>query len=165
MYRAAVVVSVAALDSYVHGVVLDRAVDVVLGRVDPGAGDRKFGLPLPAVRAIATATTDADRELAAKTYVAERLSLDTFQFPDDVGKALAMVGVPRVWSSVFGTAAGDVKQTLSLVVRRRNAIAHQCDSSAIDPSTTTEMLDIDAIATTEAVTTTIDAIHAWLKAS
>lgn len=162
MYRSALVVAVASLDSYIHGAVLDLAVDVILGRTEPGNGDRKFGLALPAVRAIAAADTEADRELVAKTYVAERISLETYQFPDDIAKALAMVGVAKIWSRAFNARTEEVRQNLSLVVRRRNAIVHQCDSSAVDPATTTPMLDTDALSSISTIRVTLEGIHAIL---
>ncbi len=37
LYRGALVQAVAAWDRYVHGVILDRAVDIILGRLTPGA--------------------------------------------------------------------------------------------------------------------------------
>ncbi|WP_127885965.1 HEPN domain-containing protein [Rathayibacter festucae] len=158
MYRSAVVLAVAALDSYVHGIVIDRSVDIILGKLPSGSFDRKIGLHFKAVFHIVSAASEGDMELAAKTQVAQRMSLETFQTPDDIAKALATVGIGRVWSTLFPTTAEAEKTKLSLVVRRRNAIAHQCDLDAINPSSLTPMTDFDSLYSIEVVEKLVAAI-------
>jgi len=96
LYRAALVQGVAAWDRYIHGVVLDRAVEIMLGRLAVGAPS-KVGLPLGAVAMLMNEPDAATRELAARSYFAERLAKETYQRPDDVAAALAMVGVKAIW--------------------------------------------------------------------
>jgi hypothetical protein len=48
LFRAALVQAVSALDSYVHGVVLDKAVDIMLGIAPHSAGNVKIGQHTPA---------------------------------------------------------------------------------------------------------------------
>src|ERR1039458_4818259 len=99
LFRSALVQAVAALDAYVHGITLDRAVDILLGR-SPGGAPRgsKVGLNFNAVQVLLATATPADTELAARTYIAQRLSMETFQRPDDIANALAMVGVGKIRS-------------------------------------------------------------------
>lgn len=68
----------------------------------PSAGtDTKVGLHFEAVARIVNAPTVADAELVARGFVAERLSLETFQRPDDIARGLAMVGISKAWSAAF----------------------------------------------------------------
>jgi hypothetical protein len=160
IFRAALTQGVAALDAYIHGVVLDRAVDVVLGRAAGAGAGAKVGLHFMAIQSIVTAATAADQELAARTHVAQRLSLETFQRPDDVAKGFAMVGISKIWSNAF-TDPSSAMTALSLVVQRRNKIVHQCDSDPVTPGTLIPLSDtdaLDAIATVEATVTAIDAV-------
>jgi hypothetical protein len=160
IFRAALTHGVAALDTYIHGVVLDRAVDVVLGRVQGATSGAKVGLHFAAIQDILMATSPIDRELIARTYVAERLSLETYQRPDDVANGFAMVGVKKIWSSAF-TDPESAKTALSLVVRRRNRIVHQCDTDPVTPSVPIPLSDadaLDAIATIQSTVIAIDAI-------
>jgi hypothetical protein len=143
MYRAALTLGVGAFDSYVHGVVLDRGVDIILGRVPSSADDTKVSLHLRGVSEIVNASTPVDQELAARTYFAARLTSETFQRPDDVARALSVVGVPKIWSTAFSNAES-AKLALSLVVRRRNAIVHQCDADPVTHAMVTPMTDADA---------------------
>ncbi|WP_146073453.1 hypothetical protein [Cryobacterium sp. N22] len=159
MYRAALTQAVSALDHYVHGVVLDRATDIVLGRSTTTGSAGKVGMSFSAVGQVLSASTPADKELAARTQVSARLSLETYQRSDDIGAALAMVGIPKVWSSVFGGAAGSTTVALGLIVTRRNRIVHQSDSDPLTPGALTPLLSADAlasIATVESIVVAID---------
>lgn len=156
LFRAGLVQSVAALDHYVHGVVLDRGVEILLGTKPPGA-PTKVGIPFHAVGAILTAVSPSDAELAARTHLAQRISLETYQRPDDIGSALAAVGVARVWSTAFPNA-GHAKTALSLVVQRRNRIVHQCDSDPLTPGSVTALSAQDALDSITVVEGTVTAL-------
>lgn len=161
LYRAALVHSVAALDSYVHGVVLDRALAILLGRTPHTPTGTRVGLHFNAVQQILNAQTAADQELAARTHLAQRLSLETFQHPEDIGTAFAMVGTGKLWSSAFQAKAASAKTALGLVVQRRNRIVHQCDADPLSPGQWTPISDTDtleAIAIVESTVMAIDAI-------
>lgn len=159
MYRAALVQAVAALDSYVHGVVLDRAVAILVGSLAtlPG-GSRKVGLPFSAVESILSAPTPVDREMAARTHIAQRLALETFQKADDIAAALAMVGVPKCWSSAFPADPAGAKTAIGLVVQRRDRIVHQCDADPLTPGTVTPLTDDDALASIDTIDATVAAL-------
>ena len=161
MYRAALVQCVAALDSYVHDVVLDYAVDIVKGLRAPGSASR-VGLHISAVSSLTSAANPVELELRARAAINERLSQDTYQKPEDISKAFTMVGVLSLWVGAFGNAnaAGTVKRNLNLVVGRRNRIVHRCD---LDPTGTGAVLPLsdadalDAMTTVEGAVTGIDA--------
>jgi hypothetical protein len=145
MYRSGLVQGVSALDSYVHGVVLDRAVNFIMGRLIITIPPAKAGLHLGAVQALLDASSPADLESLARGSIAQRLSKETYQKPDDIAQALAMVGVPRIWSTSFSRSAGRVKQSLSLTVQRRNQIVHQCDVDPLFPGTVVPLSHTDAL--------------------
>src|SRR4051794_4205278 len=63
LYRAALVHAVAALDTYVHGVVLDRGVDILLGRLPGPSSNTRIGLHFGAVQELVTALSPSDCEL------------------------------------------------------------------------------------------------------
>ncbi|MGW4577196.1 hypothetical protein ACWELP_00745 [Rhodococcus aetherivorans] len=155
MYRGALVQGVAALDSYVHDVVLDYAVAIVLGTRAAGSVSR-LGLHFGAVSDLVTAPSAVDREMRAREAINERLSTETFQKPDDIGKAFAMVGVNKLWASVFGPTAGDVTTALRLVVARRNGIVHRCD---VDPSGFGAVLSLSDTDALEAISTVERVVH------
>jgi hypothetical protein len=161
LYRSALVHSVAALDSYVHGIVLDRAVDILMARI-PGGSGGKVGLHFGAISQIfaAAASSPADMEIAARTYISERLGLETYQRPDDIGSGLAMVGLNKIWSSAFPKDAGTMKTALGVVVSRRNRIVHECDLDPLNPGSVTPLTDADALNAIETVENVVGAIDA-----
>ncbi|WP_318209859.1 hypothetical protein [Streptomyces sp. SJL17-1] len=159
-YRSALVHSVAALDYYVHGVVLDRAIDILMGRLNVAAPS-KVGLSFSAIGKIMAAGPlgSADVEMSARTYVAERLGLETYQRPDDIGTALAMVGVPKIWSTAFPQDAHARKTALGVIVSRRNRIVHQCDLDPLSGGGATPIISadsLDAISVIDGIITEVD---------
>lgn len=156
LYRAALVQGVAAWDRYVHGVVLDRAVEIMLGRMQAGKSS-KVGLPLDAVAVLMNVTGQANRELAARSFFADRLSKETYQRPDDVAAGLAMVGVSAIWSTAFSDAQ-QAKVRLGVVVDRRNRIVHHCDYDPATPGTVVPLPASDALDAIQVVSDTVTAI-------
>jgi hypothetical protein len=142
LYRAALVQGVAALDRYIHGVVLDRSVDILFGRL-PATNAAKVALPLSAVAAVVNEPDPAQREVAARSLLAESLGRQTFQRPDDIAAALATVGIQALWKSLFLDPA-QVKISLGVVVDRRNKIVHQCDYDPAGAGALTPLSDRDA---------------------
>ena len=160
MCRAAVVQSVAAFDSYIHDIVLDLAVDIVLGIRTPGSTNR-LGLHFGAVSQVVTAATQLERELRARAVVNDRLSTETFQKADDIAKALAIVGVKGIWKLAFPADPQAAILALNLVVRRRNQIAHRCDLDPANPPALLPLSDgdaLDAVQTIENTVTGVDAV-------
>ncbi|WP_284579364.1 hypothetical protein [Streptomyces sp. 2P-4] len=148
----------AALDSYVHGIVLDRAVDILMGRIEPARSSTKVGLHFNAIREIVDNSDPIDREIAARTHIAQRLALETFQKPDDVGNALAMVGVNKIWTLAFPENVEQTKKSLGLVVARRNRIVHSCDMDPIATGSVTPMSSQDALDAVDIVENIVRAI-------
>ena len=66
--------------------------------------------------------------------VRERLGYQSFQQPDKIADAIRLISDKRLWDEVaikLGSSAKEVKQQLSVIVDRRNKIAHEAD---IDPT-------------------------------
>ncbi|WP_144804733.1 hypothetical protein [Curtobacterium sp. BH-2-1-1] len=150
MYRASWSLAVGAFDSYVHGVVLDRSVQITLGSISGFGVHRKIGLTLAAVRSVVTAGSAVDQELAARAALAQRLRLETFQKAEDVSGALAMVGVSKVWSTAFADSKA-AQQALNGAVNRRNAIVHQCDADPLSPTNPSPITADDSLETIEVI--------------
>lgn len=157
LHRAALVQGVAAWDRYMHGVVLDRAVEIMVGRLAAAGAPSKVGLPLGAVATLMNAPNAAVRELAARSYFAERLAKETYQRPDDVAAALAMVGVNAIWSTAFHDAQ-QAKIALGVVIDRRNKIVHQCDYDPAVPNAVVPLTGPDALDALRVISETVRAI-------
>jgi hypothetical protein len=141
--RSAVVASISALDTYVHGVVYDR-LPGLLGHADP--------LPDPLCDQLsqlvpirnATTFRDALPLLVAANTAAQLidrlkdkyLRFQSFQAPEKLIEAYRLLGFDAVFEGVANlwpgpnTTADHIRQRLAGYVRRRNQIAHEGDIEA-----------------------------------
>ncbi|WP_236796539.1 hypothetical protein [Amycolatopsis sp. GM8] len=143
---------------------LDYAVDILLQRKEPGS-KTQVGLHFGAVRELVSATSPTDLELLARAHIADRLSRETFQKPDDIATAFATVGIGKIWSTVFGNDAHSTKQQLSLIVNRRNRIVHSCDVNPLNSSEVMPLADSDALTAADSITEIVTTIDTNLDAN
>ena len=123
--RAALVLSVSALDYYVHEVVRLEMLEIYSGsRSEPPAFSR-FQVSLGSTRSLDNLLEDEIRQ---------RHSYKSFQQPDNIAEAIRLIADKKLWEEVgnlMDRPAKDIKQELSIIVDRRNKIAHEAD---IDPT-------------------------------
>jgi hypothetical protein len=130
--RAALVLSVSALDFYVHEVVRLGMLEIHQGlRPEPPAFSR-FQISLGSAREGLSVAPNLDYWL--EDEIRQRHSYKSFQQPDNIADAIRLISDKKLWEEVakaMGRSAQDVKQQLSIIVDRRNKIAHEAD---IDPT-------------------------------
>ena len=132
--RLALVMAIAAVDAYMHALVLSRVSDV---RTELPKSLKRIDIDFEWLTYLAEETVSAQRAskkkrpwVTVKHALQERLLRETFQSYDAVGSAMAMAGVDKAWSSVaqkMGCSADDIKNRLSVIVHRRNKIVHEGD--------------------------------------
>lgn len=141
LLRSAVVQSVAALDHYCHGIILDYSVDILLGRRQTHSKNSKVSLPLATAAEVFGADSDAEAESIARARMADLLARQTFQSPEAIASGFGLVGITQIWSSAFDNPSG-TREKLSLIVDRRNKIVHQGDTDPLSPDQLTP-IDVD----------------------
>jgi hypothetical protein len=132
--RLALVMAIAAVDTYMHIVVL-RRVSTVRGALPKALQELDIGFAQ--LTDLAEATVIAQRAgrasrpwVTVKHALQERLLRETFQTYDAVGSAMSMAGVKKAWSSIathLGCTADDIRVRLNAIVHRRNKIVHEGD--------------------------------------
>jgi hypothetical protein len=144
--RAEWVARVAALDPYVHELTAQRMVAIFEGRLPSTPGYQRFVVPnetLDRIRqaivakAPSVVMTPASASAAFDLHVRTNLGRKTFQYPDDIADAVRLCSGVELWNEVAShlgappanksAAAKSMKKTLSLVIERRNKIAHEGD--------------------------------------
>lgn len=133
--RLAVVMAVAALDTYMHRLVVARAYEHEelpggLAGLTVGFGDL-VSQAEASVKARREGR-DARPKVRAKRVLRDRLLRETFQSPDDVSRALGMAGKSQSWPDIAAEMPGSwdskaLRKRLSAIVSRRNAIVHEGD--------------------------------------
>lgn len=127
LLRAALVMSVSSLDHFVHETVR-------LGMLEAHRGERaktpvflRFRVTLQSVLE-APLSPDPDSWLDGQ--IRERLGHQSFQRPDRVADAVRLISEVSLWNEVarlLGTDSGTVRDRLTLIVQRRDKIAHEAD--------------------------------------
>ena len=132
MLRAALVLAVSALDYYIHEVVRIGMLEIHCGqRLEPPAFSG-FQISLGNARAGINAGQNIDSWL--EDEIRQRHSYKSFQQQKAIADAVRLICDKKLWEEVsmnMGSPAKDIKQQLSLIVDRRNKIAHEAD---IDPT-------------------------------
>ena len=125
--RAALVMSVSALDHFIHEIVR-------LGMLEAYRGERlrtmaflRFQVSLESV---IEATSGLVPETRLENQIRERHGHQTFQTPDQIADAIRLISEMPLWNDVSVYLAADGRELtdrLSLIVQRRNKIAHEAD--------------------------------------
>lgn len=136
MRRLSVVMAVAALDTYMHRLILERAYTHKVLPKKLAQLDVSFEQLL----AQAEETRDAARakphnsrpRVGVKRQLQERLLRETFQSYNAVSQALTMAGRPKSWAAIGEEMSpqrspDDIREHLNSIVRRRNKIVHEGD--------------------------------------
>jgi hypothetical protein len=170
--RLSVVMAVAALDTYMHRLVVARAYE---HEALPG-GLAALSVTFEQLLAEADDAVQARRDdrdsrprVRVKRVLRDRLQRETFQSADDVSRALGMAGKSGQWDAIAaamsGSARGDSKALRALLnefVRRRNGIVHEGDYERLERPRTAKLVPLGRAAADDAVeffSDLIDAMH------
>jgi hypothetical protein len=170
--RMSIVMAIAALDTYMHRLVIERAYthDEL-----PGALAR-LDVPFEALLAQADETAAAARQpptnsrprVAVKRQLRDRLLRETFQAYDDVSRALAMAGKSGLWDHIGAKCTPavtpkQIKERLRAIVMRRNQIVHEGDYERLERPQNARRNTVtyaDALSSIDFIEQLIKAIHA-----
>jgi hypothetical protein len=171
MRRLSIVMAVAALDTYMHRLILERAYEHANL---PGAL-AKLEVRFDQLLASADDSAAAARKprhnsrprVAVKKQLRDRLLRETFQTYDDVSKALGMAGQGGKWELIGAgldqpMTPAAVKARLNAITMRRNQIVHEGDYERKERPQTARQNEItygDAKADIDFLAELINAIH------
>ena len=165
LLRAEFVLIVSALDFYVHGVVREGLVDQLNNIDDCNANT--LCIPFSTVKVLLHIDSEEERKRVLSEQIKMITSKDSYQAPRAIEKALGMIGVKKVWNKISdfsGQPAENIRNTLSIVINRRNKIAHEADIDFLTGEKTV-ITPTDIKECLEFVTGFIDAIEQILKSS
>ena len=171
LLRAEWVARVSALDLYIHELVAQLMLEIFEGRRPASPAYLRFQISNETIDRIRAAATKSDAGAAFDLDVRQQLSYVTFQEPDKIADGVRLCSTIELWNEVAlklgatqatkADKAKDLKKDLSLVIRRRNRIAHEGD---LQPSTLREPWPISKVDLTfvegqiERLVRTIDAV-------
>lgn len=139
--RAELVMAVSALDSYVHELTKLGMLECYSGNRTKTEAFNRFQIPLSLASTLMNSTVAI---VAFEAEIRVRHSHLSFQHPDRIADAIRLFSPVSLWDEVavaMGISARDLKNTLGLIVDRRNKIAHEAD---VDPSFPGQRWPIDS---------------------
>jgi len=135
--RSEWVARVSALDLFVHELIATGLVEIFEGLRPVCPGYSKLSCSSDTAMRIRNATESSDASAAFTLDVRARLSRITYQFPEDIADGIRLISPCELWNEIAlrrgatastkTTVAKGLKRDLSLVVERRNKIAHEGD--------------------------------------
>lgn len=134
--RTAVVMSVAAIDAYMHWLI-HRRVTEVHREGDLPKSLARFDIAFDDLACLADAAIEAQRKkrkirpwVQVKNALQKRLLKETFQSYEQVGMGFSLAGIEKGWSRVAGKLhenSEGIRTRLNRLVHRRNQIVHEGD--------------------------------------
>jgi hypothetical protein len=133
--RAQYVLLVSAFDCYIHDIVREGMLNIFDGKENV---NHKYENFLISVKTLNLMLSTGDKDIRRQLLDAEIRKVTTkhsYQAPLNVENALSLIAFKSVWKSLSAELKmlkDDIPKELSLIVNRRNKIAHEAD---IDPVT------------------------------
>lgn len=146
--RAELVMGVSAFDHYVHELVRLAMLEIYRGHRTAPAAFLRFQVRLD--RIIQGMANPAD-DSWLESQIRSRHGYQSFQRPDKIADAIRLISDVELWNEVgqqLGMSPQDAKEKLTLIVERRDKIAHEAD---MDPSFPGRRWPIDEVLTDDAI--------------
>lgn len=132
--RAEIIQIVSALDCYIHDVVRNRMLNIFITNSHSSNAFNNFTISMECFKKIQNANNDVEKLFYLDQEIRKINGYKSFQEPDKISYALSIIGIFRIWEKVgvkMSETSTSLKMKLSLIVDRRNKIAHESD---IDPT-------------------------------
>ena len=172
LLRAEWMARVSALDLYIHEVVAQRMLEIFQGTRLSSSAYLRFQIPNDVLIRIRTAQTLTEANQAFDLEVRTRLGFTTYQDPDKIAEGIRLVSNVELWNEVAlhqgatpatkMTQAKSLKRALSIIVERRNKIAHEGDLQPSTPRTPWPISTNDLLEVKRVIKGVVDSIEAVL---
>jgi hypothetical protein len=132
LLRSQIVMSVSALDHYIHEITRLGMLEIFDGNRRPTDAFLRFQVSMVTLQQISTSSSSS--RILLENEIREKHSYLSFQHPDKIGDAIRLFYPEPLWPSIASSltiSVNDVKTRLRLIIERRNKIAHEAD---MDPS-------------------------------
>jgi len=128
--RAEIVLSVSALDCFIHDLIKQGMVEAYQGNRIASNQLSTYQIPFKFLKLIENSEQLDDKLAYLENAIKENNSKDSYQSPKGIEYALQLIDISSVWknlASPMNLKAEDIKGELSLIIDRRNKIAHEAD--------------------------------------
>lgn len=134
LLRSQMVIIVSAFDTYIHS----RVIDYIVKCYCTAGQNFEISIDIPLELAYEMQGLEGYAlEEKLRTALIQKLRKDSFQSPKSIEYALGMIGIKKIWNRVgdeLDSNGQNIKDQLSLIVKRRNQIAHESDWDSVNNS-------------------------------
>lgn len=138
LLRAEWVARVSALDMYIHELVAQKIMDIYKGSRPATPSYLQFKISTETLSRIRSALISTDAASAFELDIKSSLARITYQDPETIADGVRLISEVELWNELAIIiknpspsnkiiSAKDIKKDLSLIVSRRNKIAHEGD--------------------------------------
>jgi hypothetical protein len=135
--RAEIVLSVSALDCFIHDLIKQGMVETYQGNRLASNQLSTYQIPFKFLKLIENSEELDDKLAYLENAIKENNSKDSYQSPKSIEYALQLINISSVWknlANLMNLKAEDIKDELSLIIDRRNKIAHEADYNILTGS-------------------------------
>jgi len=159
LLRAQIVLTVSALDHYVHELTRLGMIEIFELKRPTTSAFLRFQVSLDgAINGIQLPAGSGWLEGEIRT----KHGYASFQQPDKIADAIRLISSVELWNEVsmrLGIRVADIKNHLQLIVDRRNKIAHEADIDPSFPGSRWPITPADATGATDFVERVCETIH------
>jgi hypothetical protein len=162
LLRSQIVMSVSALDYFIHEVVRQGMLEIYEGTRPAVPGFSKFQVPLIDAKSSVPSSSSEWVDAAIR----QSHSFLSFQQPDKIADAIRLIYQPALWPALeisLARPAADLKEQLKLIVDRRNKIAHEADANPSYPGVRWPISYQDVTSATDFIEKIVNAINDEIK--
>jgi hypothetical protein len=130
LLRAAIVLSVSALDNYLHDFYRTEIVEGFLGTGNFNVKFDKIKISIQLINDMNAAFSDAEKRKFLNDEIRKMQKTESFQSPKSIQNIFELINIKNIWSKlekVIGIKAQTIKDELGLIIERRNKISHESD--------------------------------------
>lgn len=131
LLRAEIVLAVSALDHFVHETVRLGLIEAYRNERPRTRSFQNFQVSIGSISGAVSDTPNSDW---LEQEIRNSHSHQSFQSYENIAQAISLVSELRLWDKVashIGSSRQDIRETLRVIINRRNQIAHEAD---MDPS-------------------------------
>lgn len=129
--RSQIVLYVSALDCYFHDLCEEAMLYIFENKNFANNNSFKnFAISMDTLHQIANTILITEKRFFLSKEIKRRNSYKSFQEPKNISEALSYIGISKVWVKIgiiLGKESPDLQNQLSLIIARRNQIAHESD--------------------------------------
>lgn len=129
--RSQIVLAVSALDCYFHDLCEESMLHIFEHKnFSANNAFKNFTISMDTLHQIANTSVMSEKSFFLSKEIKRKNSYRSFQEPKNISEALSYIGISKVWvkvGEIVGIESSELQSRLSLIISRRNQIAHESD--------------------------------------